>query len=113
MTLHRGDIVTVLFPFSSGAAAKYRPALVIQNDTNNRRLANLIVAAITTTTHRSGQSTQYLIEVASPTGQQSGLKLDSVVTCENLATVEKRPARLARSTHIIRGGFRSDSNRES
>ena len=89
MTLHRGDIVTVLFPFSSGAAAKYRPALVIQNDTNNRRLANLIVAAITTTTHRSGQSTQYLIEVASPTGQQSGLKLDSVVTCENLATVEK------------------------
>ena len=89
MMLNRGDIVTVPFPFSSGTGAKLRPALVIQNDTNNRRLTNIIIAAITTTTHRSGQPTQYLVSFASATGQQSGLVQDSVITCENLATLDK------------------------
>ena len=89
MMFYRGDIVTVLFPFSSGTGAKHRPALVLQNDVNNRRMANVIVAAITTTKHRSGQPTQLLVEFASPVGQQSGLAHDSVVTCENLATLDK------------------------
>ena len=89
MMLNRGDIVTVLFPFSSGTGAKHRPALVVQNDVNNRRMTNVIVAAITTTKHRSGQPTQLLVEFASPVGQQSGLAHDSVVTCENLATLDK------------------------
>lgn len=89
MMFNRGDIVTVLFPFSSGAGAKHRPALVLQNDVNNRRMTNVIVAAITTTKHRSGQPTQLLVEFASPVGQQSGLAHDSVVTCENLATLDK------------------------
>ena len=73
MNLNRGDVVTVLFPFTSGTGSKRRPALVVQNDTNNRRLTNVILAAITTTIHRSGQSTQLLIEVATAVGQQSGL----------------------------------------
>jgi mRNA interferase MazF len=90
MTYRRGDIVVVSFPFSSGAGAKSRPALVVQCDANNGRLKNVIVAAITTTTHRSGEPTQLLIEVATPEGQQSGLLHDSVVTCENLATIEQR-----------------------
>ncbi len=89
MMFYRGDIVTVLFPFSSGTGAKHRPALVLQNDANNRRMTNVIVAAITTTKHRSGQPTQLLVEFASPVGQQSGLAHDSVVTCENLATIDK------------------------
>ena len=88
MTFHRGDIVIVSFPFSSGIGAKRRPALVVQNDVNNQRLSNVIVAAITMTTHRSGQPTQFLLDVQSTIGRQSGLLLDSVVTCENLATIE-------------------------
>ena len=87
MTLQRGDIVIVDFPFSSGARSKIRPALVVQNDNNNRRLANVIVAAITTTTSRGGEPTQFLVEHSSAMGQQSGLSHDSVVTCESLATV--------------------------
>ena len=87
MTLKRGDVVIVAFPFSSGTGAKSRPALVVQCDRNNRRLTNVILAAITTTTHRSGEPTQLLIEVGTPAGQQSGLLKDSVVTCENLTTV--------------------------
>ncbi len=87
MTLKRGDVVIVRYPFSSGVGSKSRPALVVQCDGNNRRLTNVILAAITTTIHRSGEPTQLLVEVATPAGRQSGLLKDSVVTCENLATV--------------------------
>lgn len=89
MTSQRGDVVLVRYPFSSGVGAKVRPALVIQNDSNNQRLTNVIVVAITSTTHRSGEPTQLLIDVSTPEGQQSGLVRDSVVTCENIATLDE------------------------
>lgn len=89
MKVQRGDVILVHYPFSSGAGSKIRPALVVQNNRNNQRLTNIIVAAITTTTHRSGEPSQLLIKLGAPTGQQSGLIKDSVVTCENLVTIEE------------------------
>ena len=89
MTVQRGDVVIVDYPYASGAGRKRRPALVVQNDTNNQRLTNTIAAGMTTNTSRVDEPTQLLIRVASPEGQQSGLIADSAVTCENLLTVEK------------------------
>jgi mRNA interferase MazF len=89
MTLQRGDVVLCRYPFSSGTGAKLRPGVVVQCDRNNQRLTNVIVAAITTTTHRSGEPTQLLLDPATPDGQPSGLLRPSVVTCENLATIEQ------------------------
>jgi mRNA-degrading endonuclease toxin of MazEF toxin-antitoxin module len=89
MKYQRGDVVVIFFPFASGRGAKVRPALVVQGDINNRRLGNLIVAAITTTTHRNGEPTQFLIDLSTPIGGQSGLVESSVVTCENLATLNE------------------------
>lgn len=43
---------------------------------------------MTTTTHRSGEPTQLLVEVATPEGRQTGLVKDSVITCENIATID-------------------------
>jgi mRNA interferase MazF len=83
VTLKRGGVVVVRYPFSSATGSKSRPALVVQCDRNNQRLTNVILAAITTTIHRSGEPTQLLIAAAKPAGQQSGLVQDSVVTCEN------------------------------
>lgn len=85
----RGDVLLVRFPFTNGTGAKVRPALVVQNDQDNQRLSNVVVVAITTTTHRSGRATQLSIEAASSIGRQSGLLRDSVVTCENIATLDK------------------------
>jgi mRNA-degrading endonuclease toxin of MazEF toxin-antitoxin module len=48
-------VLLVHFPFTSASGVKVRPALVVQNDRNNHRLTNVIVAAVTTTTHRSGE----------------------------------------------------------
>ena len=89
MTIQRGDAVLVQFPFTSGAGSKLRPALVIQSDRNNARLSNVIVAAITTTTRRSGEPTQLAIDISTLEGRQSGLLRNSVIACENIATVDK------------------------
>lgn len=87
MRLRRGDVVLVAFPFSDGTGSKLRPALVVQNDRNNRRLSNVILAAITTTVHRRNEPTQLFIDPAVAPGDQSGLVMPSVVSCENLVTV--------------------------
>jgi mRNA interferase MazF len=90
MKLHRGDVVLVDFPYSTGGKAKVRPALVIQNNQDNSRLANTIITQITTVRRRSMESTQVLVEVDSPAGRESGLRQDSVVNCVNIATLAKR-----------------------
>lgn len=89
MNVQRGDVILVDFPYSSGAGSKVRPALVIQNDRDNARLTNTIIAQITGTTQRALEPTQVLIELNTSEGQQSGLRFDSVVNCVNLATVDK------------------------
>jgi mRNA-degrading endonuclease toxin of MazEF toxin-antitoxin module len=47
MTVQRGDVVLAYYPFASGAGGSRRPVLVVQNDADNARLANTIVAQIT------------------------------------------------------------------
>lgn len=86
--MRRGDIVLLNFPFSSGGGAKVHPAVVVQCDSNNRRLQNTIVAMITTSTRLATvEPTQFLIDPATPDGAQSGLLHPSAVKCENIFTV--------------------------
>jgi mRNA interferase MazF len=87
MSVRRGDVVLLRAPFASGAGAKTRPMLVVQNDPNNARMANSILTLITTNLSRSSEPTQVLIDVGTPEGRQSGLRQDSVVSCENILTV--------------------------
>jgi mRNA interferase MazF len=88
MNVKRGDVVLVDFPMASGGT-KVRPSLVVQNDRDNKRLTNTVVAQITGNINRAGEATQVLIELSTPAGKQSGLQFDSVVNCANLATLEK------------------------
>ena len=90
MTARRGDVVLVDFPFTGGGAAKVRPALVVQNDRDNGRLSNTIVAMITGRTQRAAEPTQLLLDVSTPDGKQTGLITNSVVNCVNLFTIEQR-----------------------
>jgi mRNA interferase MazF len=88
MIVSRGDVVLVDFPFSSGAALKLRPAVVVQNDKNNRRLSSTILAPITSNTRYSAEATQVLIDPRTQEGASSGLLKLSAIKAENLATVE-------------------------
>jgi mRNA interferase MazF len=90
MKMVRGEIVLVDFPFSGGGRSKVRPALVVQNDRDNRRLKNTIIAMITSRTERASEPTQLLITASSPEGRQAGLLMDSVVNFANLFTIEQR-----------------------
>lgn len=91
MTPKRGDVVLVDFPFSAGAGSKVRPALVVQNDRDNRRLTSVILAMITSRTDRAGlEVTQLFIDLSTPDGAKSGLLMNSAVNCVNLFTVDQR-----------------------
>ena len=54
MNYKRGDVVLVQFPFTDLTTTKKRPALVISTDLYNQSQINLIIAAITSQTHRLG-----------------------------------------------------------
>ena len=90
MNVRRGDIVLVDFPYSDQTGRKFRPVLVVQSDIWNQRLDDTILALITSSRHRRiGAATQYSIDISSPEGQQTGLRLNSVVQCENLITYDQ------------------------
>ncbi len=90
MTVTRGDVVLMNFPFSSGRGAKVRPALVVL-DQNNQRLTNTIVAMITRSTERAQQeATQYLLDPSTPEGAAAGVLHPSAIKCENLFTIEQQ-----------------------
>ena len=90
MNVRRGDIVIVDYPYSDQIRSKIRPALVVQSDIWNQRLETTIIVSITSSPHRRiGAPTQYFIDTATPDGQQTGLRLNSIVQCENLLTYNR------------------------
>jgi mRNA interferase MazF len=88
--MKRGDVVVVEFPYTAGGRGRNRPALVIQNDHDNARLANTVVAMISGNIRHSSEATQVLIEPATADGALSGLHGPSVVKCCNLFTIRQQ-----------------------
>ncbi len=91
MNLRRGDIVLADLPFSDRTGSKKRPAPVVQCDRNNRRLDDMIVAMITSVVGRSTvEPTQFLVDITTSEGKQSGLLHTSAVKCEHLITLHQQ-----------------------
>ena len=86
MSVRRGEIVIVDFPYSDQTESKIRPALIVQANLWNQRLDDTILAPITSSSHEVNgvTPTQYFIDILTPEGQQTGLILNSVVRCGNL-----------------------------
>jgi mRNA interferase MazF len=87
MPTNRGDVVLVLFPDSNLRTAKRRPALVVQRDNLRGGLAQTIVAMITGNPARAGHASRIEIRQSSAEGRSMGLRADSIVMTDNLATV--------------------------
>src|SRR5208283_5159486 len=81
--MKRGDVVLLDYPYADGSGSKVRPALIVQNDGDNQRLTNTIVALITKNVSRAHEPTQLLIDVSTPEGRPAGLNQTSAVTCGN------------------------------
>jgi mRNA interferase MazF len=87
MKTRRGDVVLVLFPNSDLRTAKRRPALVIQRDELSSGLAQTIVAMISSNLARRGHASRIYVSRDSAEGKAAGLRLDSIIMTDNLATV--------------------------
>jgi mRNA interferase MazF len=89
MSVSRGDIVLVDYPFSDRRGSKVRPALVVQADLLNRRITDTILASISRTTQRAS-ATQLFIDISTSEGSRTGLRQNSMIQCENLVTYDQR-----------------------
>jgi len=87
MPTERGDVALVLFPDSNLVTAKRRPALVVQADDLQTGLSQTIVAMITSNLARAGHPSRVFVARSSPQGHEMGLRTDSVIMTDNLATV--------------------------
>lgn len=87
MKTRRGDVVLVLFPNSDLRTAKRRPALVLQRDDLGSGLSQTIIAMISSNLARRGHPSRLFIGVKSAEGKVAGLRLDSVLMTDNIATV--------------------------
>ena len=83
----RGDIILVIFPDSSLRTGKRRPALVVQADSLQTGLAQVIAAMVTSRMSRSNHPSRVTVSLSTPEGRRSGLLTDSVVMTDNLATI--------------------------
>ena len=91
--LRRGQVVVVDFA-PTNPASGVRPAVVVQNDRDNARMANTIVAQVTSNISRAHEDTQLLVDQAHSDWKSSGLRRPSVVNCSCVAYV--------RQSHITR-----------
>jgi len=86
MSYKRGDVVLLLFPHSDLVTAKRRPALIVQSDKIETGIAQKVVVMMTSNLRRTGP-TRVRVEAHSETGKIMGIEVDSVIVCDNLATV--------------------------
>lgn len=87
MPFDRGDVVLVLYPDSNLRTAKRRPALIVQRDQLNSGLSQAILAMISSNPARAGHPSRVSISQSSPIGKKMGLRADSIIMTDNLATV--------------------------
>jgi len=85
VTYRQRDILLTRFPFSDLIGAKVRPVLVLSNDSYNRRHADLLVCAITS----SPRSHEYATSVITGDLEQGVLKVDSKVRADTVTSVEQ------------------------
>lgn len=87
----RGDVVLVSYPLISTGLAirKLRPAVVVSNDPNNRRLPDVTVIPLTSKTQRPLETTHLFLSQESSEGQHAGIRLDSVIKAETILTLPK------------------------
>jgi mRNA interferase MazF len=87
MPFSRGEFVLVLYPDSNLRTAKRRPAIVVQADDLRTNLSQVVMAMISSNLARAGHPSRVKVDMASAQGRSMGLRTDSVVMTDYLATI--------------------------
>ena len=88
MTLRRGDFALVYFPHSDLTTIKLRPVLVVQAENLSTGLPQVVVAMVSSNLSRAGHPSRIVILLQDPIAARTGLRSDSVIMTDNLATIE-------------------------
>ena len=88
MNLRRGDFALVYFPHSDLRTVKLRPVLVVQADDLATGLPQIIVAMVSSNMTRAGHASRVAVLVKDPDASETGLRSDSLIMTDNLATIE-------------------------
>ena len=87
MTLAKGDILLVPFPFTDLSQTKLRPAIILWVDPNGN---DITLCFISSQNLNRLTDDEFLIETESPEFIQSGLKVTSKVRVSRIVTLERR-----------------------
>jgi mRNA interferase MazF len=103
--LSRGDVVLVWFPNSDLITFKRCPALVVEADNLDTGLPQVLVSMITSNIARRDHPSRVFVPLDSPEAKDAGLRTDSVIMTDNLATVLDKAiagklGRLKNMTHV-------------
>ena len=79
-----GEVYMMNFTGSDSEQCGFRPGLIVQNNTGNMYSPNVIALPLTTSLKKVGQPTHVLVSA-----DDSGLKKDSMVLCENPLCISK------------------------
>lgn len=82
----RGTVVLTPFPFTDLSGRKVRPAVVVSR--SDRSGSDVVLAFITTYHDGNLTNADLLIRRDDPDFQLTGLKVDSVVKCDKLVTID-------------------------
>ena len=85
--MKKGTVVLTPFPFTDLKGQSVRPAIVVS--TIARSGNDVILAFISSVVPKTFLETDLLLRKTHPDFKDSGLKKDSVVKCDKLATVSK------------------------
>lgn len=83
----RGKVILVPFPFTDLSQQKIRPAVIISKD--NRSTRDVIVLFISSILNKQTDTNVFLIQSSDKGFRATGLKRDSVVVCNKIATLDK------------------------
>lgn len=79
-----GDVFMMKFTGTSNEQNGWRPGVVFQNNVGNEHSPNIIALPMTSSIKKNAQPTHVIIRAAN-----SGLKMDSMVLCENPERMSK------------------------
>ncbi len=88
MTISKGDLVLIPFPFTDLSTAKQRPALIVSSNWFNRQQNDIIVMAITSQIPVQVSTNEYLLSPADL--RDSGLPKASIVKLGKIVTIDQK-----------------------
>lgn len=83
-----GTIVLIPFPFTDLTATKVRPAVILSKTDADAK--DVVLAFVTSRTHEQKRRGSFLLTATEKHFKKTGLKVDSVVRFDKLATLSKK-----------------------